>query len=474
MNETKKLAIAALVIGSFLRFLAFRGELWLDEVWNINAVNELISLTQLYTDSNSFDGHTNLFSVLLFILIKQPFFNINNLSPLYLGYLVRLLPFIFSLLTLYLIYKLTDKKDLSKTVYLYLCAISFFSVNYSTEARGYSGLILCVVSAQIANEDIFKNSSKNINLIVLGISTILGTLFHYSFVIFYLGLLFTDIYYYKVELFKSNKKKLFLHIVILSFYLILYLTLLKTPPKANGPITTFTDGYLGALSLAISGFFIKAEAQSVLFINFWAIGFVIFVLCRLTRFLVAKSTPTARYQLIFHLIIILISPLIYIFSGRDIIYPRYFLPSCIVFLSGFSHFILFSYKNRYFLSLSICLLFYLIGNLRGNYVKVGEKIINLSKSQNGKELAVLSDQSFRHGTLLNFYFPNRFKLYDRYLDKDKLIDKKSFSLYLMHKSTFEKDFSSVITVFKVKYKLLERFQSSSLSGWKLGLYQKLD
>ena len=57
-----------LLLGLLLRIVAANGELWLDEVWNLKAVHNLKHASDVYLAPKGMDGHSSLFSLILFFL----------------------------------------------------------------------------------------------------------------------------------------------------------------------------------------------------------------------------------------------------------------------------------------------------------------------------------------------------------------------------------------------------------------------
>jgi len=116
--------VILLIAGTALRILAANGELWLDEVWNIKSVQKLHSVFDVYLVQKGMDGHSSLFSCILFLF-----------SPNLPNFFYRVPSLLFSILTLLVLYFNTSGSPQLRFLTLLFFSSSYLFILYGIEAR---------------------------------------------------------------------------------------------------------------------------------------------------------------------------------------------------------------------------------------------------------------------------------------------------------------------------------------------------
>lgn len=171
MRHTSFSILALLVLGSLIRVIFSLDALWLDEIWSIRFAQTLDSPLG-FLNSKTLDGHSSLYTSWIWIVR-------DYLSPLiFRG--PSLISSIGLLLLAACIFPAGTREE--KIFFVALLGISYPFVLLGTEARGYSPMMLCaaVSLSQVSNGSIV--GLRGVRLYLFGTVSILGFLFHYSFV----------------------------------------------------------------------------------------------------------------------------------------------------------------------------------------------------------------------------------------------------------------------------------------------------
>ena len=161
-------AIALLTLaGALLRIAAARGDLWLDEIWSFRLIG------QVQTASD--------------IVFALPYDNNHILNSLWLklvgadapALLARLSAIVFGTLCIPAAARLGARVGPRATLaFAAIFAFDFAFVEYGSEARGYSGLILAVLIAFNALENMLDGISPRWNQAVFALAIAFGTFSH--------------------------------------------------------------------------------------------------------------------------------------------------------------------------------------------------------------------------------------------------------------------------------------------------------
>ncbi len=456
-NSTpQRLALVLLVIVITLRIIGSSGELWLDEVWNLDAVKPLGSPLQVFFGEKRLDGHSSLMSCILFFFPQ-------NLAD----FAYRTPSLLFSCGLLLLLY--LNVRDYPKRLFiLTLCSLSYLLTLYGTEVRGYSGMLFFLVLGFFSWDRLNKEGKvKDGALFVL--SACCALMFHYSFIMWYGGVLLTETIESILRRKLPSRIILASHATILTFVALVYVSILRFLPQGTGPRPSYLDTFIGALSVTAGGPVASSESPdyipftlaAALFAS--AIGFVeirrLFSLCRKSALLYLNT--------------IVISPLsVTLILQPDVVLPRYFLSVSVMWLFLFASFLTHSSKKNPLWIAPITI--FLAGNLwlqstlvlwgRGSYHKVVAEIPKLSSRQ-----PIIADHDFRHGLVLDYYFKDRFEV----IDVDSLQENpRETTWYLAHSLDWSPKPRPKITLENGQvFELKKVVPATHLSGWHTFLYK---
>jgi hypothetical protein len=448
------------VTGIILRSLAAQGELWLDEVWNIQAIRNLHSPLEVYTSPNKMDGHSSIFSILLFFL------------PSHATDLVYRTPsLLFSFITLIVIFANSTQDIKLRLLTLTLFCYSYLLILYGTEARGYSGMLMFLALAHTSFEKIARKNATNIDLALFATATCLGFLFHYSIIIWFFGVILAFLLTTIIDR-QIIKTKTALTLAIPStFILIIYFVIVRHLPAGSGPHPSFLDTYLNLISITWGG------PPISLFAPYSIVAALIYGMLFLwiTSSEVSLLLKDNKLVALYYLFTIIIAPiLLTLVVQPEIILPRYFLSISLIFLALLAQHI---YRTRNFIYLIIFLLgniilnFNLARDQRGSYNNIIRYMLTYNDNPNHK-LEILTDHNFRHEMMLNYYSPGRIKVVK---NDDHLSNVPAW--YLAHELDWFASHPATITLenkklgTKEKYQLKLQSKSTPLSGWQNLLYK---
>lgn len=168
--------IAALVVGSILRMLATRGELWIDELWSLLHVSTITNPVEIFTKVKHDNNHL-LNSLWMWACVQLG-------APSSLN--VRLPSLVCGLLLLYAILRQTRSNDekAANIVWLGLVAFSYPIMLYGTEARGYSLSLLCALLGYLSLVRLLRDPDDDRAIKIFGLVGVMGCLSHAIYVLF--------------------------------------------------------------------------------------------------------------------------------------------------------------------------------------------------------------------------------------------------------------------------------------------------
>lgn len=472
------LVVILILFGSLLRIVASSNDLWLDEVWVINDIeNGINSWNAIIKGAEGRDGSASLYTPIVDLLQGQR------------AELLRAPAVFSSIIFLILIYLFSIKDGpFVATLNLLFVSISFVLVLYGSEARGYSPMLLCALASCLTIESTCNQlSNRTIKLIAFWFISLLGFLFHFSFLNFYVALLLSDLFNC-VALSKNISRKdrfngrdfLLTHIPLIMVFVTFYFFVIRELPPGSGTLSSSMDVVIDTLNVSMGGplLSIGFPIQSV-FCLYSALLMV--AILGLEVFLQLKDRDT---RWLFYLTIIFIVPiLIILFFQPRYLAVRYFLSSIV-----FAYLLLASFVVRVW-RLSIIgkiLAFSLtIGFMYGNFTYLN-LLLNYGRGQYSIAINYISeatppqsistigsDHDFRNGMMVNYYKRKSDKKNIEYID-NQLAQKSAPLWYLVHSQDIYKIALGQINIFGNTYTLEKTFPFAALSGWSWMLYKRDD
>lgn len=457
--STSRFVGLLLLLGVALRLIAANGELWLDEVWNIKAVHTLKHPFDVYLAPKGMDGHSSLFSCILFFFPE-------NLPDL----VYRVPSILFSILALLIVYFKSDASEHARIWILLLFSSSYFFILYGIEARGYSGMILCLALAHSSFLHFIRGPLQKRDSLLFIISTCIGFLFHYSFIIWFIG---TGLAY--VIATALNRRLLSFQYLLTfgipaTFIGLVYLTVIRHLPPGSGPHPSYFHTFLNVMSVTMGGIPLSnAWPASVAVVFGFSFLFLWITSKEITE--IFKEEPSIA---IYYLVTILIGPSLFTTIVRPaIVMPRYYLTAAFAFTMLFASYAHRTRTRAYpaiFLCCNLLLVMHLIWFHHGSYKSVIERVETLSP---GKPVQLIVDHEFRHGMMFEYYSHNQINLIDRSSLESGDISPIQSEWYLEHSLDWATSPVKEITLEnKATYVLDMVTPSTPLSGWKTFLYRK--
>jgi len=449
-------------LGVVLRMLGTRGELWLDEVWSISLVSKIHSWPEILTEIHSNNSHP-LNSLWLYLV--RP--SVDALD-------IRLASLAFSIASIFLYLKVANQ-ILPKGAEL---AASFFSLSYvfvlyTTEARGYSGMVCFALASFLISRKIFEKGAKLGLILAFFACNLLGLLSHLSFIFFYFALLIWDIF--RTKSYRTIWSDLVrTHLPTLISIAIIYLGYVRYLEPGSGPLEPYIVPILESLSVPFSGIgFSGAKPISSL-----VCCIVALVVSALSVFEISKLYKEGSSIWLFYTLSIFVIPAAsLIVLAPRVLFVRYFLISILFLfiLICSAVFRLSAYAKHPKLILYLSLLMFVVGQApsfislikfgRGNY-EAALRTIYMDPNRGSAS----GSQEFRDRTMINFYFGAL----------PRSIDYKPMSLGLSHVDWYLKQSQDPYFVaasrFKIEdsadFELVKSFPSAPLSGFNLFLYKR--
>ncbi|MDR3463440.1 MAG: hypothetical protein P4L76_14100 [Beijerinckiaceae bacterium] len=153
--------------GALLRIAAARCDLWLDEIWSFRLIGQVRTASDIVF-ALPYDNNHILNSLWLKLVGADA-------SPL----VARLPAIVFGVLSIPVAARLGARiGPLAAVVFAAIFAFDFAFVEYGSEARGYSGLILAILVALDALENMLDGRSPRRNQAVFALAIAFGTLSH--------------------------------------------------------------------------------------------------------------------------------------------------------------------------------------------------------------------------------------------------------------------------------------------------------
>jgi hypothetical protein len=165
------LVLCAAGLGLALRLRAAAGDLWLDEIWSLNLVKRAGTIGDVFIHI-PYDNNHFLNSAWLWIVGP-------NASVV----VMRLAAIVFGTLSIPVAAAVGRRFcSLSGAIAAFLIAIGYFFVHYGSEARGYSGMILAVLLAYYAIEELCEDKERKGAYVLFAAAICFGTFSHLTMV----------------------------------------------------------------------------------------------------------------------------------------------------------------------------------------------------------------------------------------------------------------------------------------------------
>lgn len=450
MAIKRKIFIFFLIISAVLRYVPLFTEYWLDEIWSIDHVLKLNSFQEIFT--NLYTDNNHLLNSLYIYFCKDN----------YLSY--RFLSFIFGVLSLYAVFLIEKEKTLFQLFSsLTLFSFSYMLILYSSEARGYSGVVCaCLFSWYFLNNKNLKYAS-----LLFSISCCIGMLSHLSFIFFLIAALIYEIL-----------RKVNLEIIIkffapsVFFFALFYFIFYKNLPPGSGTLAPYWAVIADTFSLILGGSTLSnisiLTTNSVIICSF----FVIFVFVNE----VFQQQKIKDPQRLFFILIILVIPLLVLVITRPrVLFPRYFLVPITFYYFLLSAFLTRVYQRNLmgrfisicslvvFVCLNILLYSDLVNYGRGEIRKV---ISYINEHEADPVISISGSNDTRVLNALNFYREN----FQRKFDYGTNPEARWFIDYSINKYEIpEQEISRA----SQKYSLKLSTNSANQSGFRWFLYERL-
>ncbi len=460
--------ILGLLFLVLLRFLAVRGDFWIDEIWSFSNIVKLDSLDKIFT-SIRIDNNHYLNSIILWILFK---FNLLSLA--------RIPALLASISLLFFIINSHSKDKIKLLLSLILMGLSFPLIHFGTEARGYTYLVFF---AYLSLSKFQKETKTSRNYFLFHSFQIFGFLSHLSFASMALSMAIC--YFIRLmnkgqNIVRASLNTIRFEAPTLIFLIILYFIDLRHIKIGGGPnraplkfLGDLSDLYLSReLALAISLFLLT-----------------ILLVLKSKEFFTQADSKT-REKIFITFLVSLISPVFsylvtkYYFLNNTP-YPRYFLLGYFIFI-----YVLIDACKFHFMSpkpfsktlVKAFLLVFAISNFwnysiflkygRGQY----SKAINYIVDNSPNDIINVGIKNNRDLRLFNFYSESLHpfnKIFNPSLIATPLIKVKGDDWYIEGQvfKGFEEKTELLIPGIG-EFKLIKTFPSALFSGSTWMLYRK--
>lgn len=252
MNVTSKthcllaavVAIVAVLAGVAFRIAGAFGELWLDEVWSIEAARSLGSALGVFT-SPRLDGHSSLYTALVFVL-----------GPGLPAAAYRLFAVLCGIGSLPLVYLLSRGRPCEERLLgVSLFSLSYLIVLYGSEARGYAPMILFGLLSLVALERTVRHPSV-LRGAAFAAASIAAFLFHYTYLQLYAAAAVWTVYLCVRDngRWSGLKRACLIHLTPVVFFAGMYLLVIRHLPPGSGPLrSSYFDPIVNAVSITFGG-----------------------------------------------------------------------------------------------------------------------------------------------------------------------------------------------------------------------------
>lgn len=161
----------AVLTGLFLRMRGAAGDLWLDEIWTLRLIGPATSVSDIFLRTPHDNNHY-LNSAWLFAVGPEASTLAMRAASVVLG----------CLSVIAAAFATAKQAKTASVLAAALFATSYFFVHYGSEARGYSGMILCILSARAALDSLMEDRPPLLAWWIFFAAVCLGVFFHLTMV----------------------------------------------------------------------------------------------------------------------------------------------------------------------------------------------------------------------------------------------------------------------------------------------------
>lgn len=457
------LLLLLLALGVVLRVLAAQNDLWLDEVLSLNASSASDSLSSalaVRTDNNHFLNTAWMY----FLGERASAFSLRALSLL------------CGALTLFVSVAWCARRSARDAlIAAFVFSLSFVLILYSSEARGYSSMLLATVVSLISLER-YRKAPGTGALLVFWSACILGLISHFVFLHVYAGLVFATLSSLYVHESLSRRQVAKLHIVPMLAFAVVTWRLLSGLVVLGGPLGSRMEVFINALAVPFGGPELSGAAPQLGVLTMsLAASLAAVLLLQLFR-MYRQRDP----NFFFFLFVVVLVPVAFVgVLEPQVFLLRYVLPSVFLAYFLFVRFLsdLYARSAQGKALASAMLLAFAVGNLlltqklieygRGGYTAALRYVSAYSPVS---EVLIGGDHDFRTGTLVRFH-AERGVLGERIRYVDKQYPQAEAVNWLILESQ-DQHFVPPEEIQQPGFELARVFESSSLSGARWFLYKR--
>ena len=162
---------AAVALGIALRLRGAQGDLWLDEIWTLRLIAPLQSAADIFLRAPSDNNHY-LNSLWLWLVGPEASTVTMRLASIIIG----------GLSIIAAAAACRRHSATAAAVAAILVATSYFFVHYGSEARGYAGMILCILTAKAALDRLLDDEASLGAWMLFALAICVGVFFHLTMV----------------------------------------------------------------------------------------------------------------------------------------------------------------------------------------------------------------------------------------------------------------------------------------------------
>ncbi len=457
--------------GACLRSLASSGELWLDEIWNLDASFSMSSPFDVYFKRDAhLDGHSSLETVLL------AFF-----QPGLADYVYRL-PSLFFSIGLLLLLSLSTLKEkqwqrlLTGCLLCVFASLSYLLVVYGTEIRGYSGMLFFITLSFLSLKRFSEERGTLGTAFVFSLSAIIAFLFHYSAITYYVSTLVWSLFLMASQPRPQRQRLALAHVLCLCAIGLMYLTVVRHLPEGTGPRPSYFDTFVSSLSVTGGGPVISPVLPSSIP---WILLIALTVLLIGVYEIRAREREGRSDWIFFACVVFYFPVLLVVLKRPDVVHPRYFLTASYFWQWLFASFIVRSWYNTrisrvgaailsiVFIITNSYSLLQLYFNQRGRYRSIID--IVASPPESADETLLVVDHEFRHRYPLEYYRGNRSI---KIIDEDQIDRETSYRWYLRHSLDWGEVAPPSVTLHnRQTFTLYREYSAPQLTSWRVMVYK---
>lgn len=453
--------------GIILRFVGASTQLWLDEIWSLKLVSTIKSPVDLFFTVYSNNNHP-LNSLYMYLVGGSASFFSYRIPSLIAG-----------LLSIPLIAAVARRHGrVTSKIGLLLFSISYVTVLYGSEARGYSTMSFFTLLAFWLHDQYLREASVG-KAMLFWLCCALGLLSHYTFLFFFLALLGWS----GIMLGTSAagiRKWMTLHLVPCLFSAFIFAIHIRHLEPGTGTVHSYLDTIVNSLAMPFGGPELSPNSIAGTAVSLFV---ALFVLACIVRELAALRHGGDRIWIFYSLVIVILPLASLAVLEPHVVYLRYFycsiIFSLIVFASALSRMI---GQGRVFASAVIVVLI-VAGNVthlgsfamygRGSYI---EALSHMAELSDGSEIVITGNQDYRNLMLIEFYADRiRPDVRLKYVPDSTDATGEVPTWYLFQNE--DRYFSAPATLQSAagkKYSLSAHYSHGPLSGAELDIYRAAD